>query len=76
MAKSKVTIGPARWANLTALCCATRTLSVYYPVQVAEVTGPRGRCTGIRATYRNGKGERAVDYIASVDIVSLRYYGR
>jgi hypothetical protein len=71
----KATIGPARLALLKALCRATRTLAIYDPVQVAEVTGPKGGCMGIRAEYRNGKGETAVDYIVRADILSLRYYG-
>lgn len=70
----KVTIGPARWAMLKALCHSTRTVAIYDPVQVAEVTGPKGSRMGIRAEYRNWKGETGVDHIARADIVSLRYY--
>jgi hypothetical protein len=71
----KMTIGPARWAFLKALCRGTHTLAIYDPVQVAEVMGPAGGLRGIRAEYRNGKGETAVDHIARADILSLRFYG-
>lgn len=71
----KVTIGPARWAMLKAVCRGTRTVAIYDPVQVAEVTGPGGGLRGIRAEYRDRKGEIAVDHIARADILSLRFYG-
>jgi hypothetical protein len=75
VAKKTVTIGPARSAILKAFCRATRTLAIYDPVRVQRVDGHNDALLGVRATYRNGKGKTAVDYIARSDLVSLRFYG-
>ena len=74
MAKNTVRVGPERWAMLKAWQSDTRVLAEYHPVLVQRVEGKTGILQGIRATYRDGKGNLQSDYIAKRYIVSLRYY--